>query len=73
MAKNVKSNGDIFYFMILLGSLLLLASFIRYVQQSGGYYNSVFYTEGLCGMERSMTLSKEKEELEKTLWPYTPK
>ena len=38
---------------------LLLASLIKYVQQSGGYYNSIFYTEGVCGM-RSMTLSKEK-------------
>lgn len=73
MAKKVKSDGGILYLMLLLGSLLLLASLIRYVQQSGGYYNSVFYTEGVCGMERSMTLSKEKEELEKTLWPYTPK
>jgi len=73
MAKKVKSDGSMLYLMILFVCLLLLASLIRYVQQSGGYYNSVFYTEGVCGMERSMTLSKEKEELEKTLWPYTPK
>ena len=72
MAKKVKTDGSILYLMLLL-ACLLLASLIKYVQQSGGYYNSIFYTEGLCGMERSMTLSKEKEELEKTLWPYTPK
>ena len=71
MASKVKSD-DILGLIILFGLIIALAYFVRYVQQSGGY-SVMFGTDGFCGLEQSMEISKKKEELERTLWPYEPK
>ena len=64
--------------MILLKYKFIIienASLIRYVQQSGGYYNSKFYSRRRSVWNGTFndTIKGEEEELEKTLWPYTPK
>lgn len=71
MASKVKSD-DILGLMILFALIIVLAYFVRYVQQSGGY-SVMFGTDGFCGLEQSMDISKKKEELTRTLWPYEPK
>ena len=50
MAKKVKSDEYFIFNDIILYHIISIID--KIVQQSGGYYNSIFYTVGVCGMER---------------------